>query len=260
LSPKIVSNKRVKLFLCSQNHEKLAMTGQEALNLLDSLLQTSKQQGVNDLQSSILLAAWERQSYQVLADRLDYEVDYIKQIAARLWKQIAQLVGEDVSKGNIQSVLRRYQETHEVPVYNKMQDWGEAIDVARFYDRQTELQTLEAWTIKNRCRFIGIFGLGGVGKTTLSIRLAQTVQDRFECLIWRSLRQAPLLKELLEDIVPKLTNIEIEEVAIATVMEQLRQKRLQVTCFSGTSENTEANWNDYTYLPTFNIQYSTIDN
>jgi hypothetical protein len=201
------------------------MTGQEALKLIDSLLQASKQQGVNDLQSAILLAAWERQSYQVLADRLDYEVDYIKQTAAHLWKQIARIIGEDVSKSNIQSVLRRYQETHEIPVYNKMQDWGGAIDVDRFYDRQTELQTLEAWTIKNRCRFIGIFGLGGMGKTALSIKLAQTVQERFEYIIWRSLRQAPLLKELLEDIVPKLTSIKIDEVAIATLMEQLRQKR-----------------------------------
>ncbi len=25
-------------------------------------------------------------------------------------------------------LLRRYQQTHEVPVYNRMQDWGDAID------------------------------------------------------------------------------------------------------------------------------------
>jgi WD40 repeat protein len=201
------------------------MTGQEALKLIDTLLQTSKQQGLNDLQSAILLATWEGQSYQMLADRLDYEVDYIKQTAAHLWKLIAQLVDENVSKRNIQSVLRRYQETHEVPIYNRMQDWGDAIDVSRFYGRQADLQTLEAWTLKNCCRFIGIFGLGGIGKTALSIKLAQTIQKRFECSIWRSLRQAPRLKDLLEDIVPKLTDIEVDEVLIATLMEQLRQKR-----------------------------------
>lgn len=201
------------------------MTGQEALMLIDRLLQTAKQQGLNDLQSAIILAVWEGESYQVVADRLSYEVDYIKQIAARLWKQIAQVVGEDVSKRNIQSVLRRYQQTHEVPVYNRIQDWGDAIDVDRFYDRQTELQTLEAWAIIDCCRFIGIFGLGGIGKTSLSVKLAQTLQDRFEYVIWRSLRQAPYLKELLNDIVPKLSDIEVGEVSIATLMEQLRQKR-----------------------------------
>jgi hypothetical protein len=201
------------------------MTGQEVLKLIDMLLQISNQQGLNDLQSAILLAAWEGQSYQMLADRLDYELDYIKQTAARLWKLIARLVGEDVSKRNIQSVLRRYQQTYGVPVYNKVQDWGDAIDISRFYDRPTELQTLEAWTLNNHCRFIGIFGLGGIGKTSLSVKLAQKVRDGFEYVIWRSLRQAPLLKELLEDIVPKLTDIAIDGVSIATLMEQLRQKR-----------------------------------
>ncbi len=201
------------------------MTGQEALALIDRLLQRAKQQGLNDLQSAIILAVWEGDCYQMVADRLDYEVDYIKQIAARLWKQIARLVGEDVSKCNLQSVLRRYQQTHEVPVYNRIQDWGDAIDVDRFYDRQAELQTLSAWTLKNRCRFIGIFGLGGIGKTALSVKLAQTLQDQFECLIWRSLRPAPSLQELLEDIVPKLTTIEVGEVSLKNLLEQLRQKK-----------------------------------
>lgn len=200
------------------------MTGQEALALVDRLLKTAKQQGLNDLQSTILLAVWESQSYQVLADRLSYEVDYIKQTAAHLWKLIAQVVGEEVSKSNIQSVLRRYQQTHGISVCNRTQDWGDAIDVSLFYGRQTELQTLEAWTLTNRCRLIGIFGVGGIGKTALSVKLAQMVQERFDCLIWRSLRQAPLLKELLRDILPRLTSIEIDEVSITALLEQLRQK------------------------------------
>jgi hypothetical protein len=155
------------------------MTGQEALTLIDRLLQTAKQQGLNDLQSAIILAVWEGHTYQMVADRLSYEVDYIKQIAARLWKQLTQIVGEDVSKCNIQSVLRRYQQTHEVRVYNRIQDWGDAINVSRFDDHQTELQTLEAWVIANHCRFIGIFDLGDIGKTSLSIKLAQMIPDRY---------------------------------------------------------------------------------
>ncbi len=191
------------------------MTGQEALTLVARLLQAAKQPGLNDLQSAILLAVWQNHSYQALADRLGYDIDYIKQSAARLWKQIAEVVGEDVSKSNLQSVLCRHQQT---------QDWGEAIDVSHFYGRQSDLQTLEAWTLSTRCRLIGIFGLGGIGKTTLSIKLAQTVQFQFERLIWRSLRQAPSLPELLKDILPRLTSVEVAEASINALMTQLQQK------------------------------------
>lgn len=201
------------------------MTGQEALTLVDVLLQTLKQQRLNDTQSIILLQTWEGSSYQVIAEQLGYEVDYIKQIAARLWKSIAQAVGEDVSKSNIQSVLRRYQKSHPVQATRRMQNWGEAIDVSCFYGRQADLQTLETWALSTRCRLIGIFGLGGIGKTALSVKLAQHVQSQFECIIWRSLRQAPPLNALLNEVLPTLTNSEAAEGSIATLMEQLRQKR-----------------------------------
>ena len=200
------------------------MTDDEALLLVDKLLQTANQSGLNDLQSAILQTAWKGNSYQVLADSLDYEVDYIKQIAARLWKQLAVIVGEDVSKRNLQSVLRRYQATHDIPLSHGMQDWGEAIDVSNFYGRQSDPQTLETWILSIRCRLIGIFGIGGIGKTTLSIKLAQTVQPQFEYLIWRSLRQAPTLQDLLKDIVPRLMSTEVTEVSITALVEQLQQK------------------------------------
>jgi hypothetical protein len=108
---------------------------------------------------------------------------------------------------------------------NSIQDWGEAIDVTHFYGRQTELQTLQTWTLKSRCRLIGIFGLGGIGKTAVSIKLAQMLQAQFDCLIWRSLRQAPTLKDLLNDILTSLTSIEGDEVSIKSLMAQLQQQR-----------------------------------
>jgi hypothetical protein len=158
------------------------MTGSEALTLVDTLLLASEPcQRLNDTQSAVFLEIWAGCSYQEIADRQGYEIDYIKQIAARLWKNIGQAVGEKVSKSNLQTVLQRYQVSH--PHQRSVQDWGEAIDVSIFYGRQTDLQTLETWTLSLRCKTIGIFGLGGMGKTSLSVKLAQQVQAEFDVVI-----------------------------------------------------------------------------
>ncbi|NJL41556.1 MAG: hypothetical protein HC899_36355 [Leptolyngbyaceae cyanobacterium SM1_4_3] len=50
------------------------------------------------------------------------------------------------------------------------------------------------------CHLVLILGIGGVGKTSLSIKLGQQIQDQFEVVIWRSLREAPPLDVLLPDI------------------------------------------------------------
>ncbi|MEO0457917.1 MAG: adenylate/guanylate cyclase domain-containing protein [Cyanobacteria bacterium P01_A01_bin.114] len=85
------------------------------------------------------------------------------------------------------------------PLPNKG-DWGEAMDVSVFYGRTEELATLEHWIIADRCRLITLIGMGGMGKTSLSIKLAEQLQSRFEFVIWRSLRNAPPLPELLADM------------------------------------------------------------
>lgn len=71
------------------------------------------------------------------------------------------------------------------------QDWGEAIDVSVFYGRAEELATLEQWLVDDRCRLVALLGMGGIGKTALSVKLAEQLQDKFEYVIWRSLRNAP---------------------------------------------------------------------
>ncbi|MEG5137584.1 MULTISPECIES: NB-ARC domain-containing protein [unclassified Microcoleus] len=200
------------------------MKGQEAIALIDILLQSAnKKQKLNDVQSLVFLETWEGHSYQEIADRLLYEHDYIKQVGSHLWQNLSQIIGEKVSKQNLQAVLRRYQ--HRSVPDNCIQDWGEAIDISSFYNRQQELETLETWISGNSTRAIGIFGIGGIGKTSLSVKLAQQIQSQFKFVIWRSLLQAPRLDVILSNILPILTNSSATNNSISALMEQLRQKR-----------------------------------
>jgi len=82
---------------------------QKALMVIDRLLQTANpKQKLNDLQSAVFLKTWAKHSYSEIAQQLDYEYDYIKQVGSRLWRILSQVLGETVSKRNIQSVLRRH--------------------------------------------------------------------------------------------------------------------------------------------------------
>ena len=51
--------------------------------------------------------------------------------------------------------------------------------------------------------------MGGIGKTALSVRLGEQVQDEFEVLVWRSLRNAPPVEELLRDVIGVLSDQQV---------------------------------------------------
>jgi WD40 repeat protein len=102
----------------------------------------------------------------------------------------------------------------------KSQDWGEAPDVPVFFGRTEELATLEQWILCDRCRLVAILGMGGIGKTQLSVKLgrggigktdlsvelAKGIQDEFDYLIWRSLLNAPPVTDILTNLIKVLSN------------------------------------------------------
>ncbi|MDB9527003.1 NB-ARC domain-containing protein [Oscillatoria sp. CS-180] len=110
------------------------------------------------------------------------------------WQSIADLEGPQTSPTKPPSA------SLTVTLPSAQQDWGEAPDASVFYGRVAELATLQRWVSVDRCRLVTLLGMGGMGKTTLSVRLAHHIQGEFEYLIWRSLRNAPAIQDLLNDL------------------------------------------------------------
>ncbi|MBD1869180.1 hypothetical protein H6F95_18135 [Cyanobacteria bacterium FACHB-471] len=76
-----------------------------------------------------------------------------------------------------------------------------------FFGRTAELQTLESWITVDHCALVTVLGMGGIGKTTLTAKLVERSQDKFEGVLWRSLRNTPLLKDVLSDILQNLAHL-----------------------------------------------------
>lgn len=114
-------------------------------------------------------------------------------------------------------------------------DWGEGVDVSNFYGRRSELETLGGWIAGDRCRLVALLGMGGIGKTALSVKLAQILipkphsqSPNFELVIWRSLRNAPPLETLLADLVPFLSYQQDTENTLTRTLHYLRTNRCLV--------------------------------
>ncbi len=110
-------------------------------------------------------------------------------------------------------------------------DWGEAPDISLFYGRQHELSELTRWIVADQCRMVGIFGMGGMGKTALVTRLAHECREQFAYILWKSLRNAPPLAELLGECIVFLSNQQRTDLPddipgrISLLLEYLRQQR-----------------------------------
>jgi DNA-binding SARP family transcriptional activator len=98
-------------------------------------------------------------------------------------------------------------------------DWGTIPQVNQFYGREYELTRLTQWLVGERCRLIGVFGMGGQGKTTLVARLVEQIRisiaprdppghdaPAFQRIMWQSLADAPAPGEIILTWLQRLTN------------------------------------------------------
>jgi hypothetical protein len=85
-------------------------------------------------------------------------------------------------------------------VQRSFRDLSEAPDLLDIYGRESEIQQMSAWFDQDGIRLAVLYGQGGIGKTAFGRSLLEAIDCRFDRIIWRSLKQAASLEELLRGI------------------------------------------------------------
>ncbi len=176
--------------------------------------QTGTVAGLTPLEHNILKAAWDQESYRIVAQRLYLTEGHVKDVASALWKRLTAALDLPLSKRTFRGLMEqhwgdRLRLQTEIPLpatsSSTVTSWADAPAVDRFYGRETEQHTLKKWLIRDRCRLVALLGLGGIGKTVLATTVGRAIADEFEVVIWRSLINAPPIQDFLHRLLVFLT-------------------------------------------------------
>lgn len=179
------------------------------------LLAVATEHGLTAAELEALSLAMEGVGTAEIASELNISSDAVRKRLSEVYHKF-QIEGKGpVKLAKLQQLLvSRYQEQASspsdltsniaLPIPTGI-DWGRAPDVSVFYGRTAELDLLSTWIVADRCRLICLLGMTGIGKSTLSVKLAQQIQPHFQHIVWRSLRHGPTPEELLAVLILALS-------------------------------------------------------
>lgn len=129
-----------------------------------------------------------------------------------------------VEKGTIEDLFKAFNLKLDKNDYlrsNTHVNWGEAICASVFYGRTQELAILKQWILDEHCRSVCVLGMGGIGKTALSVQLIDEIQANFEYVQWLSLQDAPSIDRVLNNIIQFISD---EQETEFNLLESLNDK------------------------------------
>ena len=201
----------------------------EVLQFVDRLMVERTGKHLDDLQKAVIVGAWERQTYEDIAQKYRFNKNYVGDVGAGLWQLLSEQLGEDINKRNFRSTIERLRladspiiiqtnnksnNSFNVCNYpyqnlNKHQQNSQSLishdltfapQIIHFYNRRTELETLSNWILNQNIRLISVLGLSGIGKTTLIKKFVDLNLEKFQIIIWKNLKFPNTLESLLNEI------------------------------------------------------------
>ncbi|WP_293126736.1 NB-ARC domain-containing protein [Microcoleus sp. bin38.metabat.b11b12b14.051] len=197
-------------------------------------------QHLDSLQKSILESVLQHQNFQKIAVNNGYSYDHVKKEGAKLWKLLSEVFQEDIKQGNVRSILEnkagstiynfvnspqinsntisnshvnicrenpqsledREKRSPSSQVQNQLPiiDLTTAPELNYNYGRNSEIYTLKEWILEDKTRLITIYGLSGIGKTALTLKLISEINTQFDYIIYRSLEHLPKLINLKDEL------------------------------------------------------------
>ncbi len=212
---------------------------QELSKWTDEQVFATTGQHLDSLHKSILESVLQRQNFHKIAGNNGYSYDHVKREGSKLWKLLSKVFSKDIEQKNVRSILenkaistiysfgdssliisnpninkshvnicrknpqsledietRSTQDENKSPVI----ELTTAPELNYNYGRNSEIYTLKEWILEDKTRLITIYGLSGIGKTALTLKLISEINTQFDYIIYRSLEHLPKLINLKDEL------------------------------------------------------------
>ncbi|MFE1745969.1 NB-ARC domain-containing protein [Coleofasciculus sp. H7-2] len=238
---------------------------EDVLQWADSLIFDKTGKPLTPIQEAILTGVLQQQKYPQIAQTFKCSESHVKKEGSKLWEKLREELGEDLNKLNFRSKLEKKHSVSQLsqlghcllqvdnvniggqfiqtikdpqtrshsPAESPQNqerspiiDLTDAPELLSFYDRISELSTLKQWILQARTRLITIYGLSGIGKSAIALKLIEEIQTEFDYIIWRSLSNTPTLSTLQIEL--KQFFSRSQQTPLPTVIDYFRASRCLV--------------------------------
>ena len=214
------------------------MNVEDVVQWMNNLIFDKTGEHLTPLQEAIVTGVWQRQKYPQIAKEFNCSESHVKKEAAKLWEKLGEELGKDLNKFNFRSKIEKKYNLPNIShlhdsllqidnvicgqfiqniknaetrspnppdsPQNKSQspiiDLTDAPELTSFYDRTSELSTLKQWILQAHTRLITVYGLSGIGKSAIVLKLIEQTQTEFDYIIWLSLTNTPTLSTLQTEL------------------------------------------------------------
>ena len=145
---------------------------EQATTVANSIVYKYSKKNLTDVEIAILIGAWNREEYELIAARNNYSTSYLSQdVAPKLWKLLSEALGEKVRKSNFKEALKRHGRNIMSQVPNYQLTIFNTDLLSSLYVERPEVESVCRQILSQQGSLLRLKGYRLLGKTSLIDRV-----------------------------------------------------------------------------------------